>query len=262
MKAHLTDETHPLIATKPSNNVIEISTHSIKVACSNCNLRELCMPLGLSAAELERIDDVVANRRKIKRGATLFRNGEKFTSLYAIRTGFFKTCVASEDGRDQVTGFQMAGEIVGLDGIVNEHHTCDAVALEDAEVCVMPFDRIEELSREVNALQRHVHKIMSREIVRENGVMLLLGSMRAEERLAAFLLNLVQRLHARGFSQSELILRMTREEIGSYLGLKLETVSRTFSKFVEDGIVEVKQRHVRIVNTEALKDIVNPKVCN
>nr|WP_315478986.1 fumarate/nitrate reduction transcriptional regulator Fnr [uncultured Rhodoferax sp.] len=239
-----------------------MTPHTIKVACSNCNLRELCMPLGLSPSELDKIDDVVASRRKIKRGGALFRNGEKFTSLYAIRTGFFKTCVASEDGRDQVTGFQMAGEVMGLDGIVNDHHTCDAVALEDAEVCVMPFDRIEELSREVNALQRHVHKIMSREIVRENGVMLLLGSMRAEERLAAFLLNLVQRLHARGFSQSELVLRMTREEIGSYLGLKLETVSRTFSKFVEDGIVEVKQRHVRILNTEALKDIVNPKVCS
>jgi CRP/FNR family transcriptional regulator len=123
----------------------------------------------------------------------------------------------------------------------------------------MPFDRIEELSRAVNSLQRHVHKIMSREIVREHGVMLLLGSMRAEERLATFLLNLVQRLHARGFSQSELILRMTREEIGSFLGLKLETVSRTFSRFAEEGIVEVKQRHVRILNTDALKDIVNPK---
>lgn len=262
MKAHNPDVAHASIAITPISNVIEMNSNSIKVACSNCNLRELCMPLGLSPIELERIDDVVANRRKIKRGATLFRNGEKFTSLYAIRTGFFKTCVASEDGRDQVTGFQMAGEIVGLDGIVHDHHTCDAIALEDAEVCVMPFDRIEELSREVNALQRHVHKIMSREIVRENGVMLLLGSMRAEERLAAFLLNLVQRLHARGFSQSELILRMTREEIGSYLGLKLETVSRTFSKFVEDGIVEVKQRHVRILNADKLKDIVNPKVCN
>ena len=121
----------------------------------------------------------------------------------------------------------------------------------------MPFDRIEELSREVTALQSHVHKIMSREIVREHGVMLLLGSMRAEERLAAFLLNLVQRLHARGFSQSELVLRMTREEIGSYLGLKLETVSRTFSKFVEEGMVEVKQRHVRILDTEALQRLVN-----
>ncbi len=219
------------------------------------------MPLALSDEQLRRIDDVVAVRRKIKRGSTLFRNGEAFTSLFAIRTGFFKTCVATEDGRDQVTGFQMAGEIIGLDGIVNDHHTCDAVALEDAEVCVMPFERIEELSREVNALQHHVHKIMSREIVREHGVMLLLGSMRAEERLAAFLLNLVQRLHARGFSQSELILRMTREEIGSYLGLKLETVSRTFSKFQDEGLLEVKQRQIRILNQDGLQKLVNTAHC-
>ncbi|MCX8520638.1 MAG: cyclic nucleotide-binding domain-containing protein, partial [Rhodoferax sp.] len=150
-----------------------MNPQGIRVACSNCNLRELCMPLGLSTGELERIDDLVASRRKVKRGASLFRHGERFTSLYAIRTGFFKTCITSEDGRDQVTGFQMAGEVIGLDGIVNERHTCDAVALEDAEVCIMPFDRIEELSREITALQRHVHKIMSREIVRENGVMLL-----------------------------------------------------------------------------------------
>jgi CRP/FNR family transcriptional regulator len=234
---------------------------SIKVACSNCNLRELCMPLGLSESEMERVDDVVSVRRKVARGDNLFRNGDKFNALFAIRTGFFKTRISAEDGRDQVTGFQMAGEIIGLDGIVSDHHTCDAVALEDAEVCVMPFDRIEELSREITSLQRHVHKIMSREIVRENGVMLLLGSMRAEERLAAFLLNLVQRLHARGFSQSELVLRMTREEIGSYLGLKLETVSRTFSKFVDDGLVEVKQRHVRILNSDGLKLIVNSQSC-
>ncbi|WP_326537160.1 fumarate/nitrate reduction transcriptional regulator Fnr [Pseudorhodoferax sp.] len=235
---------------------------TIKVACSNCNLRELCMPMQLDQQALERIDEVVATRKSIKRGATLFRSGEKFTSLYAIRTGFFKTLVATDDGREQVTGFQMAGEIIGLDGIVNDKHSCDAVALEDAEVCVMPFDRLEELSREVNALQHHVHKIMSREIVREHGVMLLLGSMRAEERVAAFLLNLVKRLHARGFSRSELVLRMTREEIGSYLGLKLETVSRTFSKFVEEKIVEVKQRHLRILDADALQRIVNPQVCH
>jgi CRP/FNR family transcriptional regulator len=220
------------------------------------------MPVGLSDSDMQRIDDIVATRRKIKRGTPLFRNGERFTSLYAIRTGFFKTCVATEDGRDQVTGFQMAGEIIGLDGIVNDQHTCDAVALEDAEVCVMPFERIEDLSREVTSLQHHVHKIMSREIVREHGVMLLLGSMRAEERLAAFLLNLVQRLHARGFSQSELILRMTRDEIGSYLGLKLETVSRTFSKFVEEQLVEVKQRYVRILNADGLRQIVNNPSCH
>ena len=238
-----------------------MNKETIKVACSNCNLRELCMPMGLSAQELQRVDELVAVRRTVKRGTSLFHNGEKFTSLYAIRTGFFKTSVNTEDGRDQVTGFQMAGEIIGLDGIVNEQHTCDAIALEDAEVCVLPFDRIEEISREVNSLQRHVHKIMSREIVREHGVMLLLGSMRAEERLAAFLLNLVQRLQARGFSKSELILRMTREEIGSYLGMKLETVSRTFSKFSDDGIVEVKQRHIHISNAEALQRIVNPQHC-
>lgn len=219
------------------------------------------MPLSLNESEMERVDEVVATRRKVARGENLFRNGDKFNSLFAIRTGFFKTRISAEDGRDQVTGFQMAGEMIGLDGIVSDRHTCDAVALEDAEVCVMPFDRIEELSREITSLQRHVHKIMSREIVRENGVMLLLGSMRAEERLAAFLLNLVQRLHARGFSQSELVLRMTREEIGSYLGLKLETVSRTFSKFVEEGIIEVKQRHVRIVNADGLKRIVNAQSC-
>jgi len=121
----------------------------------------------------------------------------------------------------------------------------------------MPFSNIEDLSREFPELQRHVHKIMSREIVRENKVMMLLGNMRAEERLAAFLLNLVQRLHARGFSQSEIVLRMTREEIGSYLGMKLETVSRTFSKFSDEGIIQVKQRYVRIIQPEALKQIFN-----
>jgi CRP/FNR family transcriptional regulator len=225
----------------------------IKVACSNCNLRELCMPMGLDEEDLARLDALVATRRRVKRGGLLFRTGEAFTSLYAVRTGFFKTCIAADDGRDQVTGFQMAGEIIGLDGIVNDRHSCDAVALEDAEVCVMPFGRLSELSREVGALQHHLHRVMSREIVRENGVMLLLGTMRAEERLAAFLLNLVQRLHARGFSGSELVLRMTREEIGNYLGLKIETVSRTFTRFAEDGLLEVKHRHVRILDEEKLR---------
>jgi CRP/FNR family transcriptional regulator len=240
---------------QPTLNTLE----GLKVACSNCNLRELCMPTGFNQDEMQKLDEVVEKRRRVKQGDALFSSGETFTSLYAIRTGFFKTCVISEDGREQVTGFQMAGEIIGMDGIVSDHHNCSAVALEDAEVCVMPFSDIENLSRELPGLQRHVHKIMSREIVRENGVMMLLGNMRAEERLAAFLLNLVQRLHARGLSQSELVLRMTREEIGSYLGLKLETVSRAFSKFSEEGIIEVKQRYVKIVAPEALKKIFNPQ---
>ena len=219
------------------------------------------MPVDLSVSDLDRIENIVQKRKRVKRGEQLFRNGDSFHSLYAIRTGFFKTSVSTTDGREQVTGFQMAGEIMGLDGIVSDRHTCDAMSLEDAEVCIMPFDRIEELSREITALQKHVHKIMSREIVREHGVMMLLGSMRAEERVAAFLLNLIQRLHARGFSQSELVLRMTREEIGSYLGLKLETVSRTFSKFMEDGIVDVKQKNLHILKPDALKLIVNTAQC-
>ena len=173
----------------------------------------------------------------------------------------FKTCVSSEDGRDQVTGFQMAGELLGLDGIGTDRHTCDAVALEDSVVCVIPYHELEHVSQEVQDLQRVFHKIMSREIVRDHGVMLLLGSMRAEERLAAFLMNLTQRLHIRGYSQTALILRMTREEIGSYLGLKLETVSRTFSKFQDEGILEVKQRDIRILDHDALRRLVNTTGC-
>jgi CRP/FNR family transcriptional regulator len=210
---------------------------------------------------MHKLDEIVTIRKKIKQGDLLFENGETFTSLYAIRTGFFKTSVASEDGREQVTGFQMAGEIIGLDGIVHDRHTCSAEALEDSEVCVMPFDHIEDLSREFPVLQKHVHKIMSREIVRENGMMMLLGNMSAEERLANFLVNLIQRLFARGQSQSEFILRMSREEIGSYLGLKLETVSRAFSKYSDDGIIEVKQKHIKILNPDALKRIVNSPTC-
>jgi CRP/FNR family transcriptional regulator len=219
------------------------------------------MPIGLEVDDMKKLDEVVATRKQVKQGQMLFSNGDAFKSLYAIRTGFFKTCISNEDGREQVTGFQMAGEIIGLDGIVTDQHSCNAVALEDAEVCVMPFANVEELSREFPVLQRHVHKVMSREIVRENGMMMMLGNMRAEERLAAFLLNLVQRLHARGFSQSEMILRMTREEIGSYLGLKLETISRTFSKLCDDGIIEVKQRYVKILAPDELKKITNQKPC-
>ena len=239
-----------------------IRLQEAKVACSNCNMRELCMPVGLNDEELMHIDRIVSSRVKISRGEHLYQAGDSFRSLFAVRTGFFKTTVSSEDGREQVTGFLMAGEILGLDGIVSDHHACDAIALEDSEVCVMPFDKLEELSAHVSSLQRHVHKIMSREIVRDQGVMLLLGSMRAEERLAAFLLNLTQRLQSRGFSPKEIVLRMTREEIGSYLGLKLETVSRGFSRFVSEGILEVQQRQVRVLDQQALKLIANPTVCN
>lgn len=238
-----------------------VRPESFKVACSNCNLRELCLPVGLSHDEMSQLDRLVANRRSIARGDTLFRSGDSFQSLYAVRTGFFKTCVTAEDGRDQVTGFQMAGELLGLDGISTDRHSVDAVALEDSQVCVIPYGDLELLSREFTDLQHQFHRIMSREIVRDHGVMLLLGSMRAEERLAAFLTNLTQRLKVRGFSASSLILRMTREEIGSYLGLKLETVSRTFSKFQDEGLLEVKQRQITILDQPGLQKIVNGTAC-
>jgi CRP/FNR family transcriptional regulator, anaerobic regulatory protein len=224
-------------------------------SCSSCNLRELCLPVGLSKDDLLKVDSLLSGRRRVRRGETLFQAGEAFSNLYAIRFGFFKTTTAAPDGREQVTGFQMVGEILGLDGIVHTEHTCDAIALEDAEVCVLPFDRIEEISREVNHLQTNVHRIMSREIVRDQGVMMMLGNMRAEERLAAFILNLTQRLHDRGFSSKELQLRMTREEIGSYLGMKLETVSRAFSRFVAEGLISVKQRHITILNEQGLRSL-------
>jgi CRP/FNR family transcriptional regulator len=232
-----------------------INIPQLKTVCSSCSLRELCLPMGLSREEIEHLDQLVYTRRRVKRGETLYRAGDPFNSLYAVRTGFFKSNVILEDGRDQVTGFHMPGEILGMDGIGTEAHTCNAHALEDGEVCVIPFSRLEEVSREVRNLQHQFHKVMSREIVRDQGVMMLLGTMRAEERLAAFLLNLSQRFVARGYSPSEFHLRMTREEIGSYLGLKLETVSRIFSKFQDQGLIAVQQKHIRILSTDGLKDL-------
>jgi CRP/FNR family transcriptional regulator len=220
------------------------------------------MPLGLNDKEYEWIDELITTRIRIPRGKYLFRNGDKFNSLYAVRSGFFKACVATEDGREQVTSFQMAGEILGLDGIIKNEYSCDVIALEDAEVCVIPYTCIEKLSQEIIAFQHHMYKIMSREIVRNNSAMLLLGSMRAEERVATFLLDIGHRLQTRGFSETEIVLRMTREEIGSYLGIKLETVSRTFSKFSRDGMLAVKQRHIHIQKIDELKRIANPQRCH
>ncbi|MBI4754979.1 MAG: fumarate/nitrate reduction transcriptional regulator Fnr [Betaproteobacteria bacterium] len=234
---------------------IRISSQSLQVACSQCNLRELCLPYGLHSDEVEKLDEMVGMRRRVKRGQHLYRAGEPFESIFAVRMGFFKTGVILEDGREQVTGFQMSGELLGLDGISSESHTCNAVALEDSDVCVIPFSRLEHLSREIESLQHNFHKVMSREIVRDQGIMMLLGSMHAEERLAAFLLNLSQRFTTRGFSPSEFHLRMTRQEIGSYLGLKLETVSRAFSKFQEGNLISVQQKHIHILDIPGLRRI-------
>ena len=238
-----------------------MSTHThqsqMKTLCSTCSLRELCLPVGLMPNEFEQLDAVIRQSRRLKKGEYLFRAGEPLSSLYAIRTGFFKTTVASQDGRDQVTGFFMSGELIGMDGICSHVHSCDAVALEDSEVCELPFAHMENLGQRIPSLQTHFFRLMSREIVRDQGVMLLLGNMRAEERLAAFLLNLSNRLYSRGFAANDFILRMSREEIGSYLGLKLETVSRTLSKFHHEGLILVEHKHIQILEPQALKKMVS-----
>jgi CRP/FNR family transcriptional regulator, anaerobic regulatory protein len=223
-----------------------------KTTCSSCRLRDICMPVGLSSKEMALIDRMVSTRLKIVRGEPLYRTGGRFKSLYSIRSGFFKTSVSTADGREQVSGFYMAGELLGLDGMAGEQHTCTARALEDSEVCVLHVQLINDLSHEVHALQHHVQKIMSREIVHDHDHLFLLGSMRADARVATFLLDLLTRLHARGQAQDELLLRMTREEIGSYLGLTIETVSRILSKMAKIGIIAVKQRKVRVLQPEAL----------
>lgn len=213
------------------------------------------MPVGLKPDELTKLDELVSLRRKISRGANLFRTGEHFNSLYAVKTGTFKTLVNNQDGTDQVIGFQMTGELLGLDGLGTGQHMCDAVALEDSEVCTIPYSRLDELAQQFHALQMHFHRIMSREIVKDQNAMLLLGSMRAEQRLSAFLVNLAERQKARGFSSREMVLRMTREEIGSYLGMKIETVSRTLSKLQKDALIKIDQKNLTILEPVELQNL-------
>ena len=235
------------------------SVPRFEIKCSGCNLRELCLPAGLNEADLHRLESVVYTRRRIKRGEALFDAGDDFQSVYSIRSGFFKTTTIDNEGREQVTGFNMPGELLGMDGIGSGAYHANAVALEDSEVCVLPFSLVESLGREMPVLQRHLFSVLSREIVRDHGVMMLLGSMRAEERLATFLLNLSRRFLRRGYSPHDFHLRMTREEIGNYLGLKLETVSRLFSKFQSEGLIEVDQKHVRIVNVDGVEALLRGK---
>jgi CRP/FNR family transcriptional regulator len=245
------------MASQPCFSPVDV--HKLKTVCSTCSLRELCLPAGLDSQELEQVDLIVNRRRPIKRGDFLYRAGSELQLLYAIRTGFMKSCVLHEDGREQVAGFHMMGDLMGLDAISSNRHMCDAIALEDSEVCEIPFSILEQLSHDIPSLQQHFHRIMSREIVRDYGVMLLLGSMRAEERLAAFLLNLSQRFAARGYSSSEFNLRMTREEIGSYLGLKLETISRVLSRLQEDALIEVQNKRIKINNMDALRAMIGQR---
>jgi CRP/FNR family transcriptional regulator len=243
------------------NAIHPIAIHDLRAACSNCNMRELCMPVGIPNDLLEKLDSLVYVRKKIKAGSALYHAGDKFNALYAVKAGFVKTETLNDDGRVQVTGFYMMGEIFGFDGIASDTHVCTAVALEDTMVCAIPLERIEHISQEFEQLRRHFYKLMSREIVRDHTVMMLLGSMQGEERLAAFLLNLSQRLKDRGYSPYDLVLRMKRDEIGSYLGMKVETVSRAFTRFQDQGLLEVRQKNIRILDVPGLQKLVGQIPC-
>jgi CRP/FNR family transcriptional regulator len=223
--------------------------------CTDCCLRDLCLPQGLSDAGMEEFRALVFAHRRLKFGQALYRAGESFQAIYLVRAGFLKTVVVLEDGREQVTGLYMSGDMLGMDGIASGTHASDAIALADSDICVVPYERLEAMSDDERPMRRHLHRMLSREIVREQRMMLLLGTMSAEERVAAFLLNLSQRFAARGFSGSEFVLRMTREEIGSLLGMKLETVSRIFSRLQKDGLIEIDGKHVRIVSVDGLREL-------
>ncbi|KXU83613.1 Crp/Fnr family transcriptional regulator [Caballeronia megalochromosomata] len=218
-------------------------------------MQRVCLPQGLSPVEFERLDAIICSTRPVRRGETLYRCGDPFQSLYAVRSGCFKTVVMHREGHEQVTGFHLAGDALGLDGVSADHHACDAIALEDSVVCIIPFDLLELLCREVRAIQHHVHRMMCGEIVRESSLMMLLGTMTAEQRVAAFLLNLSTRMKARGYSPAQFVLRMTREEIGSYLGLKIETVSRMFSRLQKAGVIDARGRDVRILDQARLEEV-------
>jgi CRP/FNR family transcriptional regulator, anaerobic regulatory protein len=226
---------------------------TVTTSCSACHLKDICLPFGLTDSDVQRLDSLKFARRRVKEGEELYHEGDRFQFIYAVRSGTFKSVLNLKDGREQVTGFQMAGELMGLDGLASGKHASSAVALEDTEICAIPYAHLSELTHISPDLHLAVSRLMSREIVREHSLMMLLGSMNAEQRLAAFLINISQRMKVRGYSPYEFHLRMMRVDIGSYLGMKLETVSRTFTSFQKQGLIEVDKKHVRIVDMDAMQ---------
>jgi CRP/FNR family transcriptional regulator len=226
---------------------------ALNTLCSSCHLRDLCLPCGMQQPDVDRLDSLTFARRRVLAGQTLYRECDRFQFIYAVRAGTLKSSLMLVDGREQVSGFHIAGELVGLDGVAQGRHASTTTALEDTEICAIPYAHLTNLAAGASSMHHVISRLMSREILREGSLMMLLGSMNADERLAAFLLNLSQRYAARGYSEREFHLRMSRAEIGSYLGMKLETVSRTFSALQQEGLLEVDKRHVRINDLDALR---------
>lgn len=238
---------HHAFDSLPSHRVTSL------VRCSTCQLRHFCLPEGLSEEAARGLDSVPRVRRTVRRGEVLFRTGDRLEHLYAVRAGSFKTVITHPDGREQVTGYLLAGELLGLGGIASGEYVCEAVALEDSQVCAIAFSDLEIAAGRVPALLRQMHRLIAGGIVREQNQLLRLGTARGEARLASFLLDVSSRLAARGYSPKSFLLRMTREEIGSYLGLQLETVSRMLSRMQAQNALRVHQREITLLDTERLE---------
>lgn len=223
--------------------------------CSTCMLSALCLPLGMPEPELNKLDDLIQERIRLKKGSVLFHLADPVDAVYALRSGSLKTQLEDATGQVQITGFLLPGEIAGMDGLLNNTHVSHAIALEDSEVCVMRLDDFDQLSTQLPMLQVQLRRLMSKEINRAHSIMMTLGALRSEQRLAAFLLNMSDRLTALGYSPYEFILRMSREEIGNFLGLTLETVSRLFSRFAREGLLDIHQRDVKLLNLPALHQL-------
>ena len=237
---------------KEAANVISLST--LKVACKDCTLFQLCLPVGVSEPDLQLLDRIIKKRRVVKPGEHLFRGGDPFASIYAVKSGSFKTFTFAADGTEQVIGLHLPGELFGMDAINSGAHCCNAVALERSAVCEIPFERFEELAGRVPSLMRQMVRIMSKEIMRDKRIMQITKA-GAEGRLAAFLLSVAERYYERGFARDEYHLSMSRVDIGNYLGLADETVSRLFTRFKEEGLLTVERRHIKLIDVPRLHAI-------
>lgn len=223
--------------------------------CTHCNLRRLCLPSHMLSGDTRYLNKIVQMRRRLKYRQSLYRAGDGFKSLYVIHHGSFKTYLLTEEGREQVTGFHMPADLIGIDGLGTEVYTLHAVALEDSEVCVISYATLEKLAGQIPLLQHWFFKIMGAAIMRSQNFLLTLSGMHAEQRVAFFLLVLSQRFAALGYAPNEFQLRMKRDEIGSYLGLSIETVSRTFSKLHQKKLIKVHQKHMQIIDSVGLQRI-------
>ncbi|MBS7660774.1 fumarate/nitrate reduction transcriptional regulator Fnr [Pseudomonas lalucatii] len=216
--------------------------------CKDCSLAPLCLPLSLNLEDMDALDEIVKRGRPLKKGEFLFRQGDAFGSVFAVRSGALKTFSLSDAGEEQVTGFYLPSELVGLSGMDTESYPVSAQALETTSVCEIPFERLDELSVQLPQLRRQLMRVMSREIREDQQMLLLLSKKTADERIATFLVNLSARFRARGFSAQQFRLAMSRNEIGNYLGLAVETVSRVFTRFQHSKLIEAEGKEVHILD--------------